>query len=130
MITPDTEKTEKKTVVLLGASNKTDRYSYKALRMLLDHGYDVIPINPILDEIDGVAVKHSLSEILQPVHTVTLYLNSSRLEPIIDEIILLKPKRVIFNPGTESPQAQKRMTANGIETIEACTLVLLRTGRF
>jgi predicted CoA-binding protein len=130
MISSETEKTEKKTVVLLGASNKTDRYSYKALRMLLDYGYNVIPINPVLDNIESVPVKHSISEILQPVHTVTLYLNSSRLEPIIDEIISLKPRRVIFNPGTESPEAQKRMTANGIETIEACTLVLLRTGRF
>lgn len=119
-----------KTVVLLGASNKTDRYSYKALHMLIENGYEVIPVNPVLDDIDGVVVKHSISEISQPVHTVTLYLNPSRLEPVVDEIIKLKPKRVIFNPGTESPEAQERMAENGIETIEACTLVLLRTGRF
>jgi uncharacterized protein len=119
-----------KNVVLLGASNKTDRYSYKVLHMLIDYGYHVIPINPILDDIDGVAVKHSLSEVSQQIHTVTLYLNPSRLEPIIDEIIMLKPKRIIFNPGTESPEAKERMTANGIETVEACTLVMLRTGQF
>jgi uncharacterized protein len=45
-------------------------------------------------------------------------------------IIAAKPARVIFNPGTENPELEEHLAAAGIAVVHACTLVLLRTGRF
>jgi predicted CoA-binding protein len=121
---------EKETVVILGASNKPDRYAYKAFKMLLEYGHLVIPVNPALENIDMVPVVHSLNEINTKVTTVTLYLRPERLVPLIDEIIELNPIRIIFNPGTESSEASELFHKKGIQSIIGCTLVMLRTGQF
>jgi predicted CoA-binding protein len=117
-------------VVILGASPKTDRYSNKAQRMLLSAGYGVVPIAPGHDTIDGVACFPSLKSYGGPVDTVTLYLSPKRLLPILEELLELRPRRVIFNPGTESDEACVALREIGIVCEEACTLVLLQTGQF
>lgn len=119
-----------KNVAVLGASRKTDRYSNKAVRMLIDHGYRVIPIHPTQVEIEGLPVAASLSEVEQPLDTLTVYVGPARIPPMIDSIVELKPGRVVLNPGTESDELKKRLDQAGIRYIEACTLVLLRTGQF
>jgi predicted CoA-binding protein len=118
------------TVVVLGASNNPDRYSYKALVSLVQNGYRVIPVNPALKSIEGLAVKAGMSMITEPVWTLTLYVGPERLEPMIGEILKLKPQRIISNPGTELNELKEKAEAAGIEYIEACTLVMLATGQF
>ena len=118
------------TTAILGASNKPDRYSHRAFAMLQEHGHQVIPIHPALSEIDDVAVVSSMSEITEPVDTLTLYLRPEISEPLVGDMIELAPRRVIFNPGTESELLEKELQAAGIETENACTLVLLQTGQF
>jgi predicted CoA-binding protein len=121
---------KRETVAILGASNKADRYAYKALVMLREYGHSVIPINPVLDIIESVPVVKSLNDIAVPVTTLTLYMRPERYMPFIGDIIKLKPDRVIFNPGTESDEALSILKESGILGIYACTLVLLRTGQF
>lgn len=119
-----------KTVVILGASNKSDRYSYKALIMLKEHGYHAVPVHPLLTTIENSTVVPSLEQAPSSPFTLTLYVNGERVEQAIEQIVALSPERVIFNPGTESALAQKRLDEHNIPWIEACTLVLLRTGQF
>jgi predicted CoA-binding protein len=120
----------KSTVVILGASPKADRYSNMAQKMLMDSGFSVYPVAPKGGEIYGLPVSTKLGQIDKPVDTITLYINPKRLEEYAQDIIKLAPRRVIFNPGTESPHITQRFAAAGIETTEGCTLVLLRTGQF
>ncbi len=122
--------TDRQTVVVLGASNKPDRYANKAQKLLRQHGHTVIPVHPLLDSIDGVAVTHSLRDIGQRVDTVTMYVGPERSAALIDDLLALKPGRVIFNPGSESELLQQRLRATGIPYEEACTLVLLNTDQF
>lgn len=121
-------------VCILGASNKTDRYAYKALHFLRERGYRPVPVHPRLAEIDGLHVYPDLSDPLitadGPIDTVTVYVNPATLEQSIDGIINLHPRRIIMNPGTESSTARQRLEAVGIDVLEACTLVLLRTDQF
>lgn len=121
---------KERTVVILGASNREDRYSYKAFKMLASHGFRVIPIHPALADIEGVKVKASLEDIDQEVDTVTLYVGPSRLPDLLSGIIRLSPRRVVFNPGTELPEAQEELKKRGIEVVEGCTLVMIRNGNF
>ncbi len=117
-------------VVVLGASNKPERYAYKALVELTKHGHIVIPVNPALKEINGIKVINKLSDIKEKVDTVTLYVGPERLEAMIPEIIALKPKRIISNPGTESASMRSAAKNAGINYEEACTLVMLSTGQY
>jgi predicted CoA-binding protein len=118
------------TVAVLGASHNPDRYSNMAVRRLRDAGHNVIPVNPALEEIEGFPVAKSLGDIVEPVDTLTLYVGPQRSLPMIDAILRLAPKRVIFNPGTESAELAAALDRANIPHVEACTLVMLQTGQF
>ena len=117
-------------VAILGASDKPDRYAYKAFQMLQQHGHEVVPVHPVLREIEGAPVLASLSDIQGGVETLTLYVNPSISSAAAEAILALNPARVIFNPGTENPELAAKLDAAGIAHLEACTLVLLATGQF
>ncbi|WP_417070182.1 CoA-binding protein [Niveibacterium terrae] len=117
-------------VVVIGASAKPERYSNKAIRMLAEYGHTPIPVAPREEEIEGLKTYTRLPDITAKVDTVTMYVGAARQDELIAGIIGLAPKRVIFNPGTENPDAYPRLNAAGIETLEACTLVLLRSHQF
>ncbi len=124
----------KERVLILGASDKADRYSHMALMRLLAAGHEPVPVHPSLDSIEGIPVFHGLDPepILAdgPIDTVTLYVNPAIVGHSADAIIALGPRRVIMNPGTENHEARERFEKAGINTVEACTLVLLGTGQF
>jgi uncharacterized protein len=118
------------TVAILGASPKPDRYAYKAFELLREYGHRPVPINPAFQEILGEECYPKISEAPGPIDTVTLYLGEARSNPLIDEIIKAKPRRIIMNPGAENFALADKAEAAGIEVVEDCTLVMLRTGRF
>ena len=121
---------EHERVAVLGASKNKERYSYKAFSMLKEYGHTPIPVHPVLAELEGVPVVASLSEIDGPVDTLTVYVGPNNIADEIPKIITLRPGRVILNPGTESPELILALDKAGIPYLEACTLVLLRTGQF
>src|SRR5689334_8102241 len=114
----------KKTTLVLGASTNSSRYSNLAAKKLIQHAHPVILLGRDEGEIEGEKIQHSIPQNAQ-VDTVTMYLNPSNQKEYYNEIIRLKPKRIIFNPGAENPELEKLAAENGIETEEACTLVLL-----
>lgn len=117
-------------VVVIGASNNEERYSFKAMKMLAEYGYNPIPVAPARERILGRKVYPQASDVTGTVDTVTMYVGPARQEKLFEQIIALKPRRVIFNPGTENTAEYDRLKAAGIEVIEACTLVMLRTNQF
>ncbi len=118
----------KKTLVL-GASTKPDRYSYKAITKLIENGHSVLAIGQNTGEIAGVKI-YTKAIPLSKVNTVTLYLNANRQKDYYNYIVEAQPKRVIFNPGTENPEFYQLLELNGIKVEIACTLVLLATNQY
>ena len=118
------------TVVVLGASNSPERIAYQALSRLLDKHYDAIPVSPKGGEILGQPVLAALDQIERAVDTVTMYVGPERQLGLLDGIEKLRPRRVIFNPGSENPAIYPRLQQAGIAVQEACTLVLLSTRQF
>lgn len=120
-------------VVVVGASKDPSRYSYKAIEMLKEYGHTPLPVHPRETEVLGYRVYSDLKKIIQEgikVDTVTMYVNPEISNKFEEDLILLKPKRVIFNPGSENPLLASHLLGRGIEVEEACTLVLLRTHQF
>ena len=121
---------KKETVAVVGASPLKDRYSNKAMVMLEDYGHTPVPVAPKHKTIEGRSVFHDLTDIHESIDTVTMYLGPARQEKVLDQVISLAPRRVIFNPGTENPAAYEKLRTAGITVQEACTLVLLKTGQY
>ncbi len=117
-------------VAVLGASDRPHRYANLVLSRLLEARHDVIGVNPRLPDLGGVPVVRALTELPSDVHTLTVYLAPERSARLANELCALPLQRVIFNPGSELPELQQRLAAAGVEVVEACTLVLLATGRF
>lgn len=117
-------------VVIVGASDKPERYAHKAMRSLIQHGHEVVLVHPRLTTIEEIPVHSSVSEATGPVDTVTLYVGPASSSQIAADLLTLRPGRVIFNPGAENPKLAQRLRQAGIATEDACTLVLLATGTF
>ncbi|MGO4821881.1 MULTISPECIES: CoA-binding protein [unclassified Flavobacterium] len=118
----------KKTVVL-GASTKPERYAFKAITMLTEKGHSVLAIGQNAGEVAGIKIKTKAVP-LSNIDTISLYLNPARQRDYYNYIVEAKPKRVIFNPGTENPELAQLLELNNIKTEVACTLVLLATNRY
>ncbi|MDQ8186464.1 2-amino-4-hydroxy-6-hydroxymethyldihydropteridine diphosphokinase [Pelagicoccus sp. SDUM812002] len=120
----------KPVVAILGASPKPERYAHLAQQLLMETGHELALVAPRGEEILGVSVIDKLGKCQEPVDTVTLYIGSSRVDSVLEDLLEARPRRVIFNPGTENDSVRSILEREGIETQEACTLVLLRTGQF
>ncbi|RYD55213.1 MAG: CoA-binding protein [Sphingobacteriales bacterium] len=118
----------KKTLVL-GASDNPSRYSYMAINRLRAHGHEVIAIGNKKGKVGDVEIITERPE-MDDIDTITLYLNPNNQKPYYDYISSLKPRRIIFNPGTENDELERKMAPKGTNTLEACTLVMLSVGQY
>lgn len=110
--------------LVIGASEKPDRYSNMAIRLLLKNGKQVVAIGSRTGQVEGVFIQEGLPN-FEYIHTITLYINPSIQKKYYEYILALHPKRIIFNPGTENHELKEMAEAAGIKSEEACTLVLL-----
>jgi uncharacterized protein len=124
------QNSEKPTLVL-GASTNPERTSYTALHMLTEAGVPVYAIGLKEGDVAGVHIHKGRDWFTeQAIHTVTLYMNARHQAEWADYILGLHPKRIIFNPGAENAELRDQAAAAGIETHEACTLVMLNFHQF
>ena len=118
----------KKTLVL-GASPNPARYAYLAMHRLKNAGHEAIPVGIKKGIVAGEEIINEQT-LIDGIDTITLYLNPKRQEAYYDYILSLQPKRIIFNPGTENFELAKLAKEKGIETLNACTLVLIATDQY
>lgn len=116
-----------KRTLVLGASTKEERYSNQAIKKLLSHGHRVVAVGGRKGETHGVEILDE-KPIDAEIDTVTLYISEKYQDGLFHYLKVLKPKRIIFNPGTENPVLSGQLSKHGIECINACTLVMLSVG--
>ena len=118
-----------KKTLIIGASNNPERYAYKAAERLLSHGHEIelVGLKPV--DVFGKTVDTE-RKMYKGIDTVTLYVGPRNQPEYYDYVLSLKPKRVVFNPGTENEEFEDLLKKNGIVAEEACTLVLLGTGQY
>ena len=120
---------EKRTLVL-GASPNPDRFAYKAVRSLQRREIPLVAIGRKDTDLDGIKIRKGKPMDIGDIHTVALYMNADLQKEYYDYILKLKPRRIIFNPGTRNPEFSEVARAKGIEVVDDCLLVMLNTGRF
>lgn len=122
---------ENPTTLLIGATAKVDRYAFLAAQLLNMKEYPFIPLGAregeVFDQKIGLLKEKPQ---LQNIDTITIYMSAKNQEEYLDYFISLKPRRIIFNPGAENPKLAAMANEVGIQTEEACTLVLLRTDQY
>lgn len=116
--------------LLLGASTNTNRIAYRALNLLHAHGIPVYAVGRTPGQVGSIPIYTSLDGLKAPVDTLTLYLNPSNQREWYDAILRVRPRRILFNPGSENPELEALAQGVGIVTERACTLVLLSTDRY
>lgn len=115
--------------LVLGASTNPSRYSNMAINRLVNSGIAVKAYGLKKGEVSGITIDNELIN-YSDIDTVTLYLGPDNQPPFYDYIVKLKPRRVIFNPGTENPDLYQLLKTNNISFEVACTLVLLGTNQY
>lgn len=119
----------KKKTLVLGASDNPSRYSFLAVHRLRSHGHPVAAIGKKNGVVNDVTIEKEKKD-FKDIDTITLYLNPLHQQQYYDYIVSLKPKRIIFNPGAENDELAELAEKNGIQPVEACTLVLLSTNQY
>lgn len=117
------------TTLVLGASTNPDRYSYLAIHSLVSRNHQVIAVGNSDGEVKGVQIKRTVPKI-EDLDTLTLFINPTNQKSYYDRIIQQKPKIIIFNPGAENEELEILAMENGIEFINACTILMLTTGNY
>ena len=118
----------KKTLVI-GASENPSRYSHLAIHSLRKNQHEVIAFAKRVGKVSDVVIKTEFPA-NEKIHTVTLYIGPKRQREYYNSLLELEPDRVIFNPGTENYELETLLGKNGIDSIQACTLVMLSTGQY
>lgn len=117
-------------IVILGASDKPHRASNMLLNRLRQRGVTPVPVHPAISVISGIPVHASLAGVPREPDILSMYLAAERSSALADDILALRPRKVVFNPGAENPALEARLEAAGIATENACSLVLLQQGLF
>lgn len=119
----------KKKTLILGATTNPDRYAYLAAQRLTQHGHPIVNVGIKSGEVAGVPIEPA-EKLHSDIDTITLYIGAQNQPAYYEYILNTHPKRIIFNPGTENPELETMAKEKGIETLEACTLVMLSTGQY
>ncbi len=123
--------TDPKLTLVVGATDNPERYAYLAAERLQEKGHPFVPIGIKKGIVLGMDILDLRQKpVLEGIHTITLYLGPANQSEWIDYLLSLQPKRIVFNPGTENSDFFLTAKKQGIEVLNACTLVMLTTGQF
>jgi uncharacterized protein len=120
-----------KKTVIIGATANPSRYAHIAATMLTEYKHEIVPVGIKNETVLGKQILNLRDKpVIENVDTITLYIGPQNQPEWYDYLLGLKPKRMIFNPGTENAELEKMAEANGIEVVEGCTLVMLRSNQY
>ena len=116
-------------MLVLGAVEKPDRYSCKAVKSLARNGYEVVAVGFKPGFVKDIEILPGTPDI-DGVDTILLYMGVQKQKQYYDYILRLNPRRVIFNPGAENPELQDLLAKEGIDTVRDCALIMINTNSF
>jgi predicted CoA-binding protein len=107
--------------IVFGYSDNPERYSFKAFNLLQEYKHQAITFNPRLEDISSIDF---------PFDTLTMYVNETVSDKFTEQILALKFRRIIFNPGAENSKLEQKCLEQKREVVHGCTLVMLKTDQY
>ena len=121
---------DKKTVIV-GSTPRPYRYAHQAAVMLDEREIPFVPLGIQEGEVLGRKIENIKEKpAIEGVDTLTMYIGAPRQKEWYDYLLSLEPRRIIFNPGSENFEFKQKAEKQGVECLEACTLVMLSIGNF
>ena len=109
---------EAKTIAVVGISNKPGRDSGRIALFLKERGYNVVGVNPVQKDFDGIKIYNRLTDIEQDIDIVNVFRNSSAIPDIIPDVLVKKPKVLWLQLGIRNDDAVKPAEDSGIQVIQ------------
>ncbi len=113
------------TVAVVGASRQRSKYGNKCVRAFRDRGYEVFPINPSADEVEGLPALASLADLPVEPDRISLYLPPDQTRELIPQLARFPAAQVWFNPGCADTEILAAAAAAGIDVHDGCSIVAL-----
>jgi hypothetical protein len=114
-----------KSIAIIGASNKRDRFANKAVRAFRDAAYTVYPVHPQEKTVEGLPVYKTVLDIPGPVDIASLYIPPAAGMRVIEQIAKKGIKQVYVNPGADSKELLAKADQLGVETLNVCSIVAI-----
>jgi len=125
----DSDNTPMKTVAIPGASTNPDKYGNKAVRAFAEHGFEVYPVNPRADEIEGIETFDDIQSVPERPNVVSVYLPPNILFAALPAIAAKGCDELWLNPGTDTPEVIARAEELNLNCVIGCSLVGLVSGQ-
>lgn len=112
---------------VVGASANREKFGNKVLRVYLQHGKKVIPVNPREKEIEGIPCVAGIQDLPPNVKSISVITPPHVTEQVVDMAIAKGIANIWMQPGAESPAAVDKCRKNNINVIAdgSCILVVL-----
>ena len=118
-----------RTIAVVGLSAQWHRPSYFAAKYMQEHGYRVIPVNPMYNAVLGEKCYKSLREIPEPVDLVDCFRKSAEIPALAEEAVAMGARVLWMQLGVENPAARRIAESGGLEVVEN-RCVKIEHGRF
>jgi uncharacterized protein len=112
-----------KTVAVIGASNDRRKFGNKAVRAFVQQGYEVFPVNPNEETIEGLRAFKYIAEVPVRPQMVSIYLPPPILLKMLPDIAAKGCDELWLNPGTESYEVLAEAARLKLNVIQACSIV-------
>ena len=117
-------------IAVVGLSDKPGRPSHSVASFLMSRGYEIIPVNPGLDEVLGLKCYPDLKSVPGPVEIVDIFRRSEFVSPIVDDAIAIGARAIWMQLGVIDEEAAGRARAAGLEVVmDRCPAIELRRAR-
>jgi predicted CoA-binding protein len=117
---------DKPTIAIVGASANRSKFGNKAVRAYLRQGYQVYPINPRAEIIEGLPAYRSIADVPHDrLDRVSIYLPPAVGMQVIEEVARKPPGEVWLNPGAESPELIATARRLGLNVVVGCSIVAI-----
>lgn len=111
---------------VVGATNKEDRFGYKIVKKMVEHGYEPNLVNPTVDEVAGIKVFDSLSDIPGEIDVINMVVGPKLAKAALKEGKELGIKNVLFQPGSYDDEVLQLADELGYNHIEDCVYKQLK----
>lgn len=116
----------KKIWAVVGANQNSEKYGSIIYKRLKEKGYEVYPVNPLYETVDGDPCYKDLSSLPKLPEVIDLVVSAKRVKPFLEEAAKLGIKYIWFQPGTYDDEVLVLAESLGLETVQACVLVAAR----